>query len=377
MKRLFSRSIGPLLVAALVFALVGSGCESEKGTHPTAPSTPVKPPPVQDPIVHNRAGQRYETPHFRISYPSLADSVKAFEVAKYSEDIYRYVDSLHVGCAPKSITEVALSTQFSNYSTGRSIVLYLDNGQHMKQIFGHEFGHVVFYHLTDARGYRYDVLNEGASVLIEIRYEKELGAVEPWELRGYWASKNVNIAKNELSDWDSRRDQLGSIFYSIGHTFVLRFRERYGAQKWVDLVRNLPGNDLHAAFSIVGLNYSSFFDDWISFLASSYDLHASVLSKVPSIRDSLMIQPTDSTRSVRVKVFVNNGEASRYPVSFSVIVNGAFREWSSWSYSSKAELVFTVGDRLLPGTKIEYDAVVSSQVLMTWMSSGWKRLTLQ
>ncbi len=333
---------------------------------------------------HNIANQRYETDHFRIHYPTPDDSTLARGMARYVEDVYVYVDSIYAGNAPDTKTDVFLTADNTNYYNYESygpdgIYLYIENRTNMKQIFAHEFGHATYFHVSGGSSYdQFEFLNEGASVIIELQYEMELGQPEPWNLRAFWAAHREIIHKDSLSDWNSKRYDLEYIFNAVGFTFYTYFREQFGVEVWIDLIRALPySNHLLAAFTRIGLDYDVFFDDWHVDLLSGFQANASQLTQVPVITDSLIIEPHDNLRDVKVKITVENGESSQYNVLFSYYINNSHREPSYQAQGNHYETITTIGRDLPVGTQIRYDVVVWSDVLLTWIKLGWKRFTLE
>jgi len=371
-----------ILFGFLVFGLF-LYCGKRRLTQPSD-SSPAGDGSSESGIFHNITNQRYETDHFRIHYPTPDDSTLAKGMARYVEDVHVYVDSIYAGNAPETATDVFLTVDNTNYYSYESyrpdgIYLYIENRASMKQIFAHEFGHATYFHVSGGSSYdQFEFLNEGASVIIELHYELELGQPEPWNLRAFWAAHREIIHKDSLSDWNSKRDDLGNIFNAVGYTFYTYFREQYEVEVWLDLIRALPySNHLHAAFTRIGLDYDVFFDDWHADLLSGFQANASQLTQVPVITDSLIIEPNDGLRDVKVKITVENGESSLYNVFFSYYINNSHREPSYQATGNHYEAVVTIGTDLPVGTRISYDAVVWSEILITWIKSGWKRFTLE
>ena len=368
------------LISVLITLAVLTQCGRKKITAPLLP--PDNQADTTD-VFDDRVNRYYQTTHFQIHYPSVGDSGVASEMAQYVESVYDYVDAFYCGNAPETITQVYLTQENAgHFSVGGSrpdgIYLYVRYGTNMKQIFAHEFGHATFYRITNGRAYNHDFINEGASVIIEKYYEAEAGFVEPWDERAYWASQQNIFTKENLTDFQPY--DFGSIGYAIGYSFVLHLRETHGAEKMVDLMRNLPYNTLGNAFQYVSLDYNTFYDDWMAYLTDQYNANAAQLSPVPTIQDSLMIDThEDGTSDVRVKINVRNGESSAYRVYFSYYiggVGGVHAEPSFQAYSADFETIAVIGENIAPGTEILYDAVVSSNILMTWIKSGWKRFNL-
>lgn len=371
------RRIYFLFIAILFLSL---SCEKGNITRPN-----IKPPvKVDSTVYHDPLEKRYETEHFMIYYPIANDTTIASEIANYCESVYDYVNTIYNGNAPDSQTDVYLTREWRNYYTfggfsPEGIYLSLNNGISMKQIFAHEVGHVAFWHITDRRTFDYDFINEGISVIIEIHYELEINQPEPWDMRAYWAAHKGEIHKDELSYWNRKKRDLGNIFYAVGYTFNKYFRESYGIDKWVEFITNLPSSSgLSNAFEKVGLDYDNFYDEWISGLTEGANTYQNLLSKVPVITDSLIIENNDDgTRDVKVKITVQNGElSSNYDVYFSHYINDAWSEPRFRSQSAYFEKIVLIGENLVPGTLISYDIVTWSTILMSWIKSGWKTFTL-
>ena len=326
---------------------------------------------------------RYKTKHFKINYPTSNDSSIAFEIAGYCESVYDYVNTIYNGCAPDSQIDVYLSEEQGNYSTAGGtkpdgIYLYLNNKAHMKQIFAHEVSHTIFYYITNGRVNKYHFINEGISVIIERYYELELGRPEPREMRAYWAEYKGVINKDELSDWNLKFDDLSNVFYAVGYTFNTYFRKMHGVEKWVDFIIGLSRSyDLGSAFQNVGLSYDSFYDEWISYLTEGANTNQAQLSRIPVITDSLIIEPNNNdTRNVKVKITVQNGENNSYGVSFSFYLNNNHSEHDFQANSAYFEKIAVLGENLTPGTEIKYNVVTWSNILESWIKSGWKIFTL-
>ena len=126
-----------------------------------------------------------------------------------------------------------------------------------------------------------------------------------------------------------------------------------------------------------GLDYDVFFNDWHADLLGGFQAHASQLTQVPVITDSLIIEPHDNLRDVKVKITVENGESSLYNVFFSYYINNSHREPSYQAQGNHYETIATIGTDLPVGTQIRYDVVVWSDILLTWIKSGWKHFTLE
>ena len=335
-------------------------------------------------IFHDLENQRYETDHFRIHYPTPDDSTLASGMAHYAEDVYVFIDSIFAGNAPDAKTDVFLTADNTNYYSHESfrpdgIYLYVENRSSMKQIFAHEFGHATYFHVSGGSAFdQFEFLKEGASVIIELHYEMELGRPEPWDLRAYWAAYREIIHKDSLSDWNSKRDDLGNIFNAVGYTFNTYFREHHGVETWIDLIRALPySNHLRAAFTRIGLDYDVFFNDWYADLLGGFQAHASQLTQVPVITDSLIIEPHDNLRDVKVKITVENGESSLYNVFFSYYINSSHREPSYQAQGNHYETIAIIGTDLPVGIRVSYDVVVWSDILLSWIKTGWKHFTLE
>jgi hypothetical protein len=369
---------GLLILQVIFLSQCGKQSLNPPEDHPDEES---ETPSIQ--ILHDYANKRFTTEHFYIHYPADDDTMVAYNIAEYSESVYNFVNDFFCGQAFTNRVGVYLTRERMNYysfggSKPEGIYLYIVNGSSMKQIFAHEVSHVVFWALTDKQNYNWDFINEGAGVMIETHYEEEINRIEPWPQRAFWAAHQGKIQKDALSNWNSKYADLGNIFYAVGYTFNLFFRLQYGAEKWVEFIKSLSGsNDLEMIFNWKGLNYDAFYCDWIAYLNEGYNTYSAELSKVPSINDSLIVESCDNTRDVKVAMTVDNGESQNYTVYISYYINNVHRESSYRSNNYYLEKTAVLGQYLTPGTEILYDIVVSSNILKSWIKSGWKEYTVE